>query len=106
MIEKDYKKVEISEFFERNKHILGFDNSTKAILTCLKEFCDNSLDACEDEGILPKLQIKISKKENGRYIISFKDNGPGISPNILPRVFGKLLFGSKFHRNRQKRGQQ
>ena len=104
--EKDYQKVQISEFFERNKHILGFDNPTKAIMTCLKEFCDNSLDACEDEGILPQLDIEISKKPNGRYYISFKDNGPGIPHNVLPRVFGKLLFGSKFHVNRQKRGKQ
>ena len=103
---KKYKKVEISEFFERNKHILGFDNPSKAIMTCLKEFCDNSLDACEDEKILPELEITIIKKNNSIYRIIFKDNGPGVTSAMIPKVFGKLLFGSKFHENKQKRGQQ
>jgi DNA topoisomerase-6 subunit B len=89
--EKTYKKVEISEFFEGNKHILGFDNPAKAIMTCLKEFCDNSLDACEDENILPNIDIVISKKENGKYLVKFTDNGlPGkiMSAIAIPQVLG------------------
>jgi DNA topoisomerase-6 subunit B len=102
----NFKKVSIAEFFEKNKHILGFDNPSKALLTTLKEFCDNSLDACEEKGIIPELQIIITRKEGSKYNLIFKDNGPGVPFDILAKIFGRLLYGSKFHENKQKRGQQ
>ena len=45
---KNQKEISVAEFFERNKHILGFGNSTRALLTSIKEGVDNSLDACEE----------------------------------------------------------
>jgi len=67
---------------------------------------DNGLDACEEAGILPDLVIVISEISETRYRVVVQDNGPGIVKAQIPRVFGQLLYGSKFHRLRQSRGQQ
>ena len=99
------KEISIAEFFEKNKHILGYSNPAKAIITCVKEAVDNSLDACEDAGILPDIFVKIDRVEK-HYKIIVEDNGPGIIKEQIPRVFGKLLYGSRFHAIRQSRGQQ
>src|SRR5437762_13246423 len=50
---KKQREISISEFFERNKQILGYDSATKALLTAVKEGVDNSLDAGADADILP-----------------------------------------------------
>ena len=103
---KEQKAISISEFFEKNKHLLGFDNPTKSLLMAVKEAVDNSLDACEEAGILPDIIVKIKNLKEDIYEVSVQDNGPGIVKEQLPRVFGKLLYGSKFHRLKQSRGQQ
>ncbi len=100
------REISISEFFTKNRHLLGFDNPQKALLTAVKEAVDNSLDACEEAGILPDLAIEISEVAESRYRIAVEDNGPGIVRQQIPRIFGKLLYGSKFHRLKQQRGQQ
>ena len=105
---KKQREISVSEFFTKNRHLLGFDSPRKALLTCVKEAVDNSLDACEEAGIRPELSIAISRvsgKENV-FTIVVEDNGPGIVPGQVPNIFGKLLYGSKFHRLRQSRGQQ
>lgn len=103
---KEQKAISISEFFEKNKHLLGFDNPTKSLLMAVKEAVDNSLDACQEAGILPDIIVKIKNVKEDIYEVSVQDNGPGIVKEQLPRVFGKLLYGSKFHRLLQSRGQQ
>ncbi len=103
---KEQKAISISEFFEKNKHLLGFDNPTKSLLMAVKEAVDNSLDACQEAGILPDITVKIKNVKEDIYEVSVQDNGPGIVKEQLPRVFGKLLYGSKFHRLFQSRGQQ
>jgi len=103
---KEQKEISVSEFFEKNKHLLGFDNPTKSLLMAVKEAVDNSLDACEEAGILPDLVVKIKNVKEDIYIVSVSDNGPGIVKEQIPRIFGKLLYGSKFHRLKQSRGQQ
>ncbi|MBI4174567.1 MAG: DNA topoisomerase VI subunit B, partial [Candidatus Aenigmarchaeota archaeon] len=103
---KEQKEISVSEFFEKNKHLLGFDNPTKSLLMAVKEAVDNSLDASEEAGILPDIAVKIKQKDENTYIVSVTDNGPGIVKENVPRVFGKLLYGSKFHRLLQGRGQQ
>ncbi len=100
------REISVSEFFTKNRHLLGFDSPTKALLTTIKEAVDNSLDACEEAGILPDIDIGIEAITENRYRISVTDNGPGILKSQIPRIFGKLLYGSKFHRLRQSRGQQ
>ena len=102
------KQIAISEFFEKNKHFLGFDTLPRAIITAVKEAVDNSLDACEEARILPDIEIKIERipKRKDELILTAKDNGPGIPQKSIENVFGKLLYGSRFHAIRQSRGQQ
>jgi DNA topoisomerase-6 subunit B len=100
------RDISVSEFFAKNRHLLGFDNPRKALLTTVKEAVDNALDACEEAGILPEVWVHINTTENGRFRVGVQDNGPGIVKKQIPLIFGKLLYGSKFHRLRQSRGQQ
>ncbi len=134
------KEIAVSEFFAKNRHLLGFDNPRKALLTTVKEAVDNSLDACEEGQILPQIWIKIDALNGGkaappleakpkkkaeqpaliesseaaapalanatRFRVTVRDNGPGIVKAQIPNVFGRLLYGSKFHRLRMSRGQQ
>ena len=98
--------ISISEFFTKNRHLLGFDSPSKALLTAVKEAVDNSLDACEEAGILPDILVEIREVTSDRYVMAVEDNGPGIVKAQIPKIFGKLLYGSKFHRLKQSRGQQ
>ncbi len=100
------REISVSEFFTKNRHLLGFDSPAKALLTTVKEAVDNALDACEEAGILPDLVIVISEITETRYRVVVQDNGPGIVKAQIPRIFGQLLYGSKFHTLRQARGQQ
>ncbi|MEF8873806.1 MAG: DNA topoisomerase VI subunit B [Candidatus Thermoplasmatota archaeon] len=100
------QEISVGEFFERNKHILGFDSLTKSLVTAVKEGVDNSLDACEEAGILPEIKIEIEKVNDREYRVAVEDNGPGIVKRKVPEVFGKLLYGSRFHEISQSRGQQ
>ncbi len=100
------REISVSEFFEKNKHLLGFDNKTKALLMVVKEAVDNSLDACEESGILPDIKVSLSQIKENVYKVVVEDNGPGIPESHVGKVFGKLLYGSKFHRLKQSRGQQ
>lgn len=103
---KKIREISISEFFAKNRHLLGFDNPMKSLLTTVREAVDNALDACEEASILPQIVIEIKEIKEGRYLVSIEDNGPGITKTHLPNIFGKLLYGSKFHRLKQSRGQQ
>src|SRR5262245_33159788 len=94
------RDISVSEFFTKNKHLLGFDNPRKALLTTVKEAVDNSLDACEEAGIVPEIWVKITEVKANRLRVSVQDNGPGIVKKQIPLIFGKLLYGSKFHRLR------
>lgn len=134
------RDISVSEFFAKNRHLLGFDNPRKALLTTIKEAVDNSLDACEEAGILPDITVVIEDLEDAskrrgdetakagagappagvgggggkkskatqasRYRVTVVDNGPGIVRAQVENVFGRLLFGSKFHRLKMSRGQQ
>jgi DNA topoisomerase VI subunit B len=103
---KQQREISVSEFFAKNRHLLGFDNPTKALLTTVKEAVDNALDACEEAGLLPELRVEIVQLAETRFRVAVEDNGPGIVRAQVPKVFGRLLYGSKFHRLRQSRGQQ
>jgi len=107
------REISVSEFFAKNRHLLGFDNPRKALLTTVKEAVDNALDACEEAGILPEITVEItevtpppSPSKSGRYRVTVTDNGPGIVRKQIENIFGKLLYGSKFHRLKMSRGQQ
>ncbi|ADN37122.1 DNA topoisomerase VI, B subunit [Methanolacinia petrolearia DSM 11571] len=100
------KSISVAEFFEKNKHLLGFDSPTRGIITTIKEAVDNSLDACEEAEVLPDIFVGVKKVDKDVYRIIVEDNGPGIVPKQVPFVFGKLLYGSRFHQIKQSRGQQ
>ena len=100
------KQIAISEFFEKNKHFLGFDSLQRSIITAVKEAVDNSLDACEEERILPDIRVEINRLGSDRIELISQDNGPGIPRGAIEHVFGKFLLGSRFHAIRQTRGQQ
>jgi DNA topoisomerase VI subunit B len=100
------REISISEFFTKNRHLLGFDNPSKALLTTIKEAVDNSLDACEEGGILPDIYVEVTGLAEDRFRVLVRDNGPGIVRAQVPKIFGKLLYGSKFHSLKQSRGQQ
>ncbi len=103
---KKQREISVAEFFERNKHILGFDSLTKAVITSVKEAVDNALDACEEAGILPDVYVELYPLGGNEYRLVVEDNGPGIVRKQVPHVFGRLLYGSRFHSIRQSRGQQ
>lgn len=103
---KKQREISISEFFTKNKHLLGFDNPIKSLSTTVKEAVDNSLDACEEANILPKIKVSINRLSENRFKVIVEDNGPGIVKSQIPKIFGKLLYGSKFHKLSQSRGQQ
>ncbi len=105
-IARRQREISISEFFAKNRHLLGFDSLPKALLTAVKEAVDNSLDACEEAGILPDLLVEIREIAENRYRVIIGDSGPGIVKAQVPKIFGKLLYGSKFHVLKQARGQQ
>jgi len=100
------REISISEFFAKNRHLLGFDSLPKALLTAVKEAVDNSLDACEEAGLLPEILVDIAEIGENRYRLVVEDSGPGIVKSQVPKIFGKLLYGSKFHSLKQSRGQQ
>lgn len=103
---KGQREISIAEFFTKNRHLLGFDNPKKALMTTIKEAVDNALDACEEARILPELIVKIEDLQNDRFKVTVEDNGPGIVKEQIPRIFAKLLYGSKFHKLKCTRGQQ
>src|SRR5881396_2454985 len=110
------REISVSEFFTKNRHLLGLDNPRKALLTCVKEAVDNALDAAEEAGILPEVLVNVEvatadgapppPSQATRFRVTVIDNGPGIVRQQIPPIFAKLLYGSKFHRLRMSRGQQ
>src|SRR5262245_57977489 len=111
------REISVSEFFTKNRHLLGFDSPRRALLTGVKEAVDNALDAAEEAGILPDVTVRVEVvPTNGspplpasqatRFRVTVLDNGPGIVRQQIPPIFAKLLYGSKFHRLRMSRGQQ
>src|SRR3954462_210333 len=93
-----------AEYFSKNLQQVGFSSQTKAVLTTLKEAVDNALDACEESGILPEVFVAIEKvgtgshKNSDQIKVRVEDNGPGIDPEDVPKVFGEYLASSKFGR--------
>src|SRR4026207_534862 len=89
------REISVSEFFTKNRHLLGFDNPRKALLTCVKEAVDNALDASEEAGILPEVVVTLAVATgNGetpptasqatRFRVTVADNGPGTVRHPTP----------------------
>jgi len=103
---KKQREIGVAEFFARNRHLLGFDNKRKSLMTTIKEAVDNALDACEETKVLPEILVEVIDLGNDRFRVIVEDNGPGIVKKQIPKIFAKLLYGSKFHTLKQSRGQQ
>jgi len=99
--EESFNQISPSEFFYRNRDLAGFSNPTRSLYTAVREFIENSLDACDQKGILPDVHLSIKavdpeKPDPKPYILTVKDNGPGIESKYVPLAFGTVLYGSKF----------
>ncbi len=103
---KDLREHSIAEFFRKNAQMLGYSGKIKSLTTVIHEAVTNSLDACEESGILPSILVELKQPDEETVIVRTKDNGPGIPKKHISDVFGKMLAGTKFHRNIQLRGQQ
>jgi DNA topoisomerase-6 subunit B len=88
------RDISVSEFFAKNRHLLGFDNPRKALLTTVKEAVDNALDACEEAGILPEIWVHIESTDTNRYKVGVQDNGPGILRKHIRLLLVKFVFVS------------
>ncbi len=102
----EYAQTSIAKFFEKNKHILGFNNPTQSLITAVKEAVDNALDACEQAKVLPEVEVRVERVDTDELRIIVTDNGPGVVEEQVPHVFGRLLYGSRFGSGQQSRGQQ
>lgn len=109
---REITKSSSAEYFAKNLQQVGFSSFTKATLTAIKEAIDNSLDACEEAGVLPEVFVFVDKIGNGTskgadlIRVRVIDNGPGIGIDDVVKVFGEYLASSKFGRGRCSRGQQ
>ncbi|MFH0885093.1 MAG: DNA topoisomerase VI subunit B [Candidatus Micrarchaeota archaeon] len=105
---KQFKEHSVAEFFKKNRQMLGFSGKVRSMTIIVHEFMTNSLDACEEAGILPELFVQVEEldKEKEHYRLTIRDNGPGIPKSHLGKALGQMLAGTKFHRYIQQRGQQ
>jgi DNA topoisomerase-6 subunit B len=100
-IKEQFNQISPSEFFYSNRDLAGFSNPTRSLYTAVREFVENALDACDQKGILPDVHLSIKAVDSDKpdpkpYILTVKDNGPGIDPEHIPLAFGTVLYGSKF----------
>ncbi len=96
-----FSQISPSEFFYRNRDLAGFSNPTRSLYTSVREFMENALDACDQKKILADIHLSIKpvdpeQPDPKHYILTVKDNGPGIDPKYIPHAFGTVLYGSKF----------
>ncbi|MDI3474545.1 MAG: topoisomerase subunit [Thermococcaceae archaeon] len=103
---KEFKIQSVSEFFRRNAAMLGYTGKVRSLTTLVHEAVTNSLDACEEAGIPPYVRVEVEELGREHYKVVVEDNGPGIPEKYITHVFGKMLAGTKAHRNIQSRGQQ
>src|SRR5271155_4415394 len=106
VIFKELKTNSISEFFRKNSQMLGYSGKVRSLTTVVHEYVTNSLDACEEAGVLPDITVKVKEISESKYSITNIDNGPGIPKNMMGKVLATVLSGTKFHRYIQQRGQQ
>lgn len=101
LIKEKFNQISPSEFFYSNRDLAGFSNPTRSLYTAVREFVENSLDACDQKGILPDVHLSIkavdpSKPDPRQYVLTVRDNGPGVDSEHVPLAFGTVLYGSKF----------
>ncbi|MDE1810849.1 MAG: DNA topoisomerase VI subunit B, partial [Candidatus Micrarchaeota archaeon] len=103
---KDFKEHSISEFFKKNRQMLGYSGKVRSLVTVVHEYVTNSLDAAEEAGILPDITVEIKELGEDKYSVMVADNGPGIPRTYIGKALATVLAGTKFNRYMQQRGQQ
>ncbi len=107
---KEFREHSAAEFFKKNRQMLGYSGAGRSLVTIVHEYVTNSLDACEEAGILPDIKVVVRKVENqhsnNRYAVIVSDNGPGIPKSYVGKALATIFAGTKFHRHIQQRGQQ
>ena len=103
--EEDFQRLTPSQFFRKNKQMLGFTGKIRSLTIVFHELITNSFDAAEESGILPDIDIELKRVDKEHYILRHRDNGPGIPEDYVMQVYCMMFAGSKF-RNIQSRGQQ
>lgn len=103
---EQFRQHSVAEFFKKNRQMLGFSGKVRSLTTIIHEYVTNSLDACEEAGILPDIKVRIEELDKEHYRVTVEDNGPGIPKSHIGRALGQMLSGTKFHRYLQQRGQQ
>ncbi|KZX14373.1 DNA topoisomerase VI subunit B [Methanobrevibacter filiformis] len=101
----NFQELTPSEFFRKNKQMLGFSGKIRSLTMVFHELITNSFDASEEAGILPEIKIDLQKIDKDHYLLRHTDNGPGIPEDFIMKVYCTMFAGSKF-RNIQSRGQQ
>lgn len=101
----NFQQLTPSEFFRKNKQMLGFTGKIRSLTIVFHELITNSFDAAEEAGILPELNIELKRIGKEHYVLRHSDNGPGIPEDYVMQVYCSMFAGSKF-RNIQSRGQQ
>ncbi len=103
---KEFKEHSIAEFFKKNKQMLGYAGMVRSLVTVVHEYITNSIDACEEAGILPDISVRLAQTGENKYRVTVSDNGPGIPKKFVGKALATILAGTKFHRYIQQRGQQ
>src|SRR3990167_4726772 len=101
-----FREHSVAEFFKKNKQMLGFSGKVRSLTTIVHEAVSNSLDACEEAGIVPEIKVEVKELGEYHYSVKIEDNGSGIPKSHLGKALGQMLAGTKFHRYVQQRGQQ
>ncbi|MFI5412727.1 MAG: DNA topoisomerase VI subunit B [Candidatus Micrarchaeales archaeon] len=103
---KEFKEHSIAEFFKKNRQMLGYSGMVRSLVTVVHEYVTNSLDACEEAGILPTVEVVVTEIGENKYKVKVTDNGPGVPKKFVGKALATVLAGTKFHRYVQQRGQQ
>lgn len=83
--------ISVSEFFSQKPAPCSGLTARKALLTAVKEAVDNSLDACEEAGILPEISVEITQSGGKRFRMEVTDNGPGVMRQQMPDRFAQAV---------------
>jgi len=105
---KEFREHSVSEFFRKNAAMLGYTGKIRSLTTVVHEGVTNAIDAAEESNVLPTISVAIKKVDENpeHFKVIVEDNASGIPEEFISNVFGKMLAGTKLHRNMQSRGQQ
>ena len=52
----------------------------------VKELFDNSLDSCEDAGVVPEIMVSVTAGRDGTVLLAVEDNGAGIGEDTVASI--------------------